>query len=203
MERFNDKMLTNAALLFILVILLTMLWQWGASPAYKASTETVQEAMMAEDILILPYQLKDMTTDGSIADYTLVYLGEQKSIPNLIPNQMFVPLSELMENKSLKALKKHKQLILVADEESQAWVAANLLKSKGLNNVFVASRSLDFMLEQTLADLDLKVAESQDEKAHFDYNRFFRTDAVGVKKAASKAALPEGQVEIKAVGGGC
>ncbi|MCK9448726.1 MAG: hypothetical protein M0Q41_07075 [Bacteroidales bacterium] len=203
MERHNDKMLNNAALLFLVAAIGIILIQWMMSPTYKNTTAHVHAAMLSDDMLLLPYQLKQMYDDGSIADYTLVYLGDQESEIPGFQNQLAVPLADLLMKKNLNALKAQKQLIVLGDEETQAMIAAQLLVAQGIENIQVAALDRDFLINETLSGLAPDKYESHDEKAGFNYVLFFKNESDGTAKRKSNAILPDTQIEIKPIAGGC
>lgn len=203
MERFNDKMLTNAALLFVMAIVVAMLVQWVLSPKYDASNAAVQNSIAADEVLLLPHQFRQLVDENRMADYTVVYVGEQQDVAGLFPNQLSIPFAELLQKQQLRSLKSQKNIILIADEETKAMLAANLLLSQGVQHVQAAARNLKFVQEELLPGLAPKMAESHEEKARFDYSRFFSNEGSTTKKSNANAALPAGGIEVKAVAGGC
>ena len=145
MERFNDKMLTNAALLFVMAIVVAMLVQWVLSPKYDASNAAVQNSIAAGEVLLLPHQFRQLVDENRMADYTLVYIGDQQDVAGLFPNQLSIPFADLLQKQQLRSLKSQKNIILIADEETKAMLAANLLLSQGIQHVQAATPNLKFL----------------------------------------------------------
>ena len=204
MERKNDKTLTNAALVFVLAIVLVMLAQGWMAPNYTLTNKQVQQQMLDETMLVLPVELKQMHNDGILARYTLVDLGETPSlsIPGAI-NIVHIPFKNLLEKKNLKQLKKADNLLLFGFEESQAMMAGQLLASKGVSEVKVASNNIAFNTEWIAGSFDPRKAELNSEKARFDYNRFFKGASIGAKSAPAPSGIPQGVKVVKTAGGGC
>lgn len=201
MENINDKMLTNAALLFVLVILAVILLQWGLAPSYALTNQQVQETVTSQDKLILPYQLNEMISNKQIDAYTVVDLREQTEPIDAFKKVINIPFASLLSRSSLKQLNKEESLLLMGDSESQAMMALNLLSAKGFENVFVLANDADFIQNKVLTDFKPAEAEARSEKARFAYPRFFKSEAVGGTKSTAAPKVPGGTVVVKAAGG--
>ncbi|MDO8898360.1 MAG: hypothetical protein Q7V19_11980, partial [Bacteroidales bacterium] len=122
-KSFNDKMLTNAALLFVLVIIGSMFIQWILAPSYSRTNKDVHEKILSKDVLILPWQLKQMANDGSINTFTAVDLSSEKLTKSeLFKETIQIPLSQLLEKDQLIKLKKDEKILFFADDESKAMI---------------------------------------------------------------------------------
>ncbi len=201
MENLNDKMLTNAALLFVLVILAVILIQWGMAPSYALTNQQVQETVTNKDKLILPYQLNEMISSNQLDAYTVVDLREKAEPIGAFKKVINVPFANLLSKASLKQLNNEESLLLMGDSESQAMMAMNLLSAKGFKNVFVLSNDADFIQNNVLTGFKPANADTRSEKARFAYPRFFKNEAVGGTKGTAAPTIPSGTVVVKAAGG--
>ena len=202
MDRKNDKTLTNAALVFVLAIVLVLLVQGWMAPNYALTNKQVQQQMLDETVLVLPVELKQMHTDGSLAKYTLVDLGITPSLSiSGASNIVHIPFESLLDKKNLKLLKKAENVLLFGTEESQAMMAGQLLAAKGVSEVKVASNNIAFNTEWIAGNFDPQKAELNSEKARFDYNRFFKGASIGAKSAPATGSIPQGVKVVKAAGG--
>lgn len=202
MERKNDKTLTNAALVFVLAIVLVLIAQGWMAPNYALTNKQVQQQMLDKTMMVLPVELKQMHNDGSLAGYTLVDLGETPSLAITgASNIVHIPFRVLLEKESLKLLKKSENILLFGPEESQAMMAGQLLASKGFGRVKVASNNIAFNTKWIEESFDPQKAESNSEKARFDYNRFFKGASGEAKSASAPSGIPQGIKVVKAAGG--
>lgn len=202
MERKNDNTLTNAALVFVLAIVLVLIVQAWMAPNYALTNKQVQQQMLDETMVVLPVDLKQMHNDGSLAQYTLLDIGETPSlsIPGAI-NIVHIPFKSLLEKKNLNQLKKAKSVLVFGFEESQAMMAGQLLAAKGVGGVKVAANNIAFNTEWMTGTFDPKKAELNSEKARFDYNRFFKGASSDAKSAPAAGSIPQGIKVVKAAGG--
>lgn len=202
MEKINDKMLTNAALAFVLTLIVVMLVQGWIAPDYSLTNEQVQQQMLSEDVLVLPVDLKQMKSDGSLSEYTLVDIGDAPTL-NISGSAeiLHIPFKSLLEKKNLSLLKKSEKILLFGTEESQAMMAGQLLLSKGVKNLKVASNSISYNDESVLKAFDPRKAETHTEKARFDYNRYFKGEPSGAKSSSAPGSIPQGVKVVKAAGG--
>ncbi|MDP2236532.1 MAG: hypothetical protein Q8J88_08880 [Bacteroidales bacterium] len=203
-KSFNDKMLTNAALLFVLVIIGSMFIQWILAPSYSRTNKDVHEKILSKNVLILPWQLKQMANDGSINTFTAVDLSSEKLTKSeLFKETIQIPLSQLLEKDQLIKLKKDEKILFFADDESKAMIAVHLLLAKGYQQVFAVANDASFFEKSVINDFKPKVAETHTEKARFDFGRFFSNESKGKAGVVANPQLPQGSTEIKAVAGGC
>ena len=202
MEKINDKMLTNAALAFVLTLIVVMLVQGWMAPEYSLTNEQVQQQMLSEEVMVLPVTLKQMNDNGSLAGYTLVDLGESPTLSiSGGAEVLHIPFQSLLEKQNIKLLKKSDKLLLFGTEESQAMMAGQLLLSKGVKNLKVATNSISFNNEIVKKTFDPRKAETQTEKARFDYNRYFKGEPSRAKSASAPGSIPQGVKVVKAAGG--
>lgn len=202
MEKINDKMLTNAALAFVLTLIVVMLVQGWMAPEYSLTNEQVQQQMLSEEVLVLPVALKQMNDNGSLAGYTLVDLGDTPTLSiSGGAEVLYIPFQSLLEKQNLRLLKKSDKLLLFGTEESQAMMAGQLLLSKGVKNLKVATNSISFNNDLVSKTFDPRKAETQTEKARFDYSRYFKGEPSGAKSATAPGSIPQGVKVVKAAGG--
>jgi hypothetical protein len=193
-KSFNDKMLTNAALLFVLVIIGSMFIQWILAPSYSRTNKSVHEKILSKDVLILPWQLKQMADDESIKTFTAVDLSSEKLIKSdIFKETIQIPLSQLLDKDQIKKLKKDEKYLFIADDESKAMMAVHLLLAKGYNQVFAVSNDAAFFEKSVVGDFKPKVAETHAEKARFDYGRFFSNESKGKAGTVSNPKYQKAQ----------
>lgn len=202
MEKTNDKMLTYSALAFILALVLIIIVQGWMSPDYSATTEQVKQKASSEEILLLPAEIKTMSDDGSLANSTLIDLGAEPLLgKSLQGNILHIPFANLLDKTNLKSLKKAERIILFAGDESQAMMAAQLLYSCGIENVYAVSNNIDFITGNVIKSFNPSVTESHGEKARFDYTRYFKSEQSPSSKSSTAGTLPGGVKVVKAAGG--
>lgn len=204
MERINDNMLTTASVLFITALLALILIQRAAAPAYSLSAEEVHSISMQSDALMLPYELNQIVRNGNINNFKVVDLrnDQAEELPGLT-NIVRLPFPNLLDKGQLKTLGKSDKLLLIADDESTALMAHQLLLSKGYTNVRAAANDADFIVHQVLNDFHPRNAKKHSSKAGFDYHRFMKNDAASkpaMKQMPGIPGAPDGQVKTA---GGC
>lgn len=202
MEKTNDNMLTYSALAFILALVLIIIVQGWMAPDYSATTEQVKQMANSDEILLLPAEIKTMSEDGSLASSTLIDLGDEPLLGNSLQgNILHIPFASLLDKTNLKSLKKAERIILFAGDESQAMMAAQLLYSCGIENVYAVSNNVDFITRNVIKGFNPSVMESHGEKARFDYARYFKSDQSPATKSSAAGSLPGGVKVVKAAGG--
>lgn len=194
-------MLTNAALLFVLVIIAVIILQWGIAPSYSLTNKQVQERVLNPETLVLPHQLHEMVSNGQLDNYTLVDLRKNPTRFAAFKNTRAIPFADILHPSSLKQIKQEGQILLLGDNESQAMMALNLLTAKGFSNVSALANNATFIQEKVLSDFKPAEAESRSEKARFDYPRFFKNESAGGKASTAAPQIPSGTVVVKAAGG--
>jgi rhodanese-related sulfurtransferase len=140
----------NAATLFSLgVILLAMLFQWIAAPAYRSSNSDLLAKTMEEDRWVLPHDLHEIIQSGQMENYLFVDLRtiEEYSHGSL-PGAVNVPFENLLDRKPGKTLKSDKPLILFSGSESLTSVAGMMLHAKGYDSVFTLANDYQFCERQ-------------------------------------------------------
>jgi len=202
MKTINDKMLANAALLFVLALFVVMLIQWWKAPAYSLTNEAVLQKTSNDETLIKPQQLKTMQLQGNLKEYALLDLSGSLQNKADFGSYLSIPFAEILDSKNLKSIKKSEKLLVVATTESEAVLAVQLLISKGVANVSLLSNNADFTDLVLTQEMDAAFFDAHTEKARYDYGRFLKNQSSGAKKAAKQAEIPGG-VKVVAAAGGC
>lgn len=131
MEKTNDKRLTNAALLFVLMVVGVMLVQWWMAPSYSLTNEQVLEKINQESTLVLPYQLTNLSEDQARETTALFLMEESQLSTPAFKQQLFVPFGEILNSKKLSKINKNEPILIFGKTETQAMMALQLLVSKG------------------------------------------------------------------------
>lgn len=203
MKNEQYKMLNAAALLFLGIVMLVMLFQYVASPAYKVSNpDMLGEAGNAER-WILPHELNTLIENDRLQNYLLVDLRNREEFNRgSLPGAINIPFDQLLDKKSLKQLKSRKPVLLISSKESQASTAGLLLYGKGFEKVLVMANDYRYIKENVLEEFQPSVAFTHDEKARYDYHRFFKA---APRPAATPAATQPKIIETQVISveGGC
>jgi len=202
MKTLNDKMLANAALLFVLALFAVIAVQWYMSPAYSMTNEAVLQKTTNEQIFVLPQQLKVMQLQGNLKEFTLLDLSGNLQNKADFGSYISIPFAEILKSENLNKINKSDKLLVVATTESEAMMAAQLLISKGIANVLALSNSVSFTDQVLTQEMDAARFDAQAEKARYDYGRFLKNQSSGAKKASKQAEIPGG-VKVVAASGGC
>jgi hypothetical protein len=202
MKTINDKMLANAALLFVLALFVAIAVQRWMAPAYSLTNETVLEQTTNNQVLILPQQLKTLQLQNTLQEYTLLDLSGKLQNKADFSSYLSIPFAEILVSKNLKNIRKSDKLLVVATTESEAMMAAQLLISKGVDEVSVLSNNVSFTDQILTQELDAALFDAQAERARYDYGRFLKNQSSGAKKASKQAEIPGG-VKVVAASGGC
>ncbi len=70
----------------------------------------------------------------------------------------------------------------MATTESEALMAAQLLISKGVEEVSVLSNNVSFTDQILTQELDAALFDAHSERARYDYGRFLKNQSSGAKK---------------------
>lgn len=196
MENINDKMLTYAALLFILAIVGIITLQWLMAPTYAMNTDKVLHKVSVEAPLILPDELQNWTEN---AEKTTAIVLAAESKENSLPfaKTIYIPFDQLLESKSLKQVPDKGTVLLFGKTETQAMMALQLLLGKGYKNVRAVANDLEMNKQLLQGQNDPRFAFRKGEKASFDYGRLFKTSQKGA------AAPPPASTEVVKTKGGC
>ncbi|MCK9452261.1 MAG: hypothetical protein M0Q90_11275 [Bacteroidales bacterium] len=202
MKTINDKMLANAALLFVLALFVVILIQWWKAPAYSHTNKDVLQKTSNDETLIKPQQLKTMQLQGNLKKYALLDLSGSLQNKAEFGSYLSIPFGEILETKNLKSIKRSDKLLVVAATESEAVMAAQLLISKGVSQIGILAKDTDFTDRVLTQEMDAAFFDAQAEKARYDYGRFLKNQSSGAKKASKQAEIPGG-VKVVAAAGGC
>lgn len=202
MKTINDKMLANAALLFVLALFVVILIQWWKAPAYSLTNEAVLQKTANEQVLILPQQLKTIQLQENLKEYALLDLSGSLQNKADFGSYLSIPFAEILNSKNLKSIKKSDKLLVVAATESEAVMAAQLLISKGVVDVSALSNNASFTDRVLTQEMDAALFDAHTEKARYDYGRFLKSQSSGAKNAANQSKIPGG-VKVVAAAGGC
>jgi hypothetical protein len=172
------------------------------APAYSLTNETVLEQTTNNHALILPQKLKTLQLQNTLQEYTLLDLSGKLQNKADFGSYLSIPFTEILVSKNLKDIRKSSKLLVVATTESEAMMAAQLLISKGVDEVSVLSNNVSFIDQILTQELDAALFDAQAERARYDYGRFLKNQASGAKKASKQAEIPGG-VKVVAASGGC
>ena len=142
MEKTNDKRLTNAALLFVLMVVGVMLVQWWMAPSYSLTNEQVLEKINQESTLVLPYQLTNLSEDQARETTALFLMEESQLSTPAFKQQLFVPFGEILNSKKLSKINKNEPILIFGKTETQAMMALQLLVSKGYTQLRAVANDL-------------------------------------------------------------
>lgn len=203
MNNEQSKILNAAALLFVGIAMLVMLFQYIASPGYKVSNTDMLELVGNNERWILPHELNTLIENDQLQHYLLVDLRKRELFNRgSLPGAIHIPFDQLLEKKSLKQLKTRKPILLFSGKESQASTAGLLLYGKGFERVLVMANDYDYIQTNVLEEFQPSVAFTRDEKARYDYHRFFKAaPRPETTPAATQPKIIETQVI--SVEGGC
>lgn len=202
MKTINDKMLANAALLFVLALFAVIAVQWWMAPAYSLTNEAALQKTTHEEALIKPQHLKAMQLQKNLKEYALLDLSGSLQNKADFGSYLNIPFAEILDAKNLKSLKKPEKLLVVAATESEAVMAAQLLISKGVSHIGVLAKNADFTDSVLTQEMDAAFFDAHAEKARYDYGRFLKNQSSGAKKVGKQAEIPGG-VKVVAAAGGC
>jgi len=203
MNAQQNKTLTAATLLFMLVVLFVMVIQWIASPQYKVANNTI--AVMANDPgrHVLPHTLHEIALHDRLNEYVLVDLREEELFfQGSLPGAVNIPFGRLLEKSLMKQFKDKRPVLLFSDEESLSSFACMMLTSLGLSNIHYLANDYTFIKEHVLDHYFSADAFRQDEKARFDYNRFFNASRQSNGEAIKQQPKIL-EVEVISAQGGC
>ncbi len=203
MKNSQSQLLKTGALLFIGIVVLVMIFQYIAGPAYKISNADMLGEASNEKRWVMPVDLQSLIENNRLQDYLLVDLRTIEEFNRgSLPGAVNIPLDKLLKRNSLKQMKSGKPVLLFSGKESQASVAGLLLAGKGFRNVMVMANDYTFTRENVLENYKPFNAFTHSEKAQYDYTRFFKAiPQHATQPSSSKPKIIETQVITS--GGGC
>lgn len=203
MKNEQNKILNVAALLFLGIAVLVMFFQYIASPGYKVSNADMLSQVNHPERWILPHELNAIIENDQLQNYLIVDLRQREEFNRgSLPGAINIPFEQLLYKKSLKQFKTRKPILLFSGKESQASTAGLLLYGKGFEKVRVMANDYSYMKENVLEKFQPSAAFTHDEKARYDYHRFFK--AAPRPAAAPAAAQPKIiETQVITVEGGC
>jgi len=202
MNNSQHQILNTSALLFAGIVFVVMAFQWIVGPGYKKSNSKLLESTISETRWVLPHQLNTIIDNRQLEKYLLVDLRPHEEFSRgTLPGAVNIPFEQLLEKKSLKQLNSRKPLLLFSGRESLSSVAGMLLESKGVEKVYVLANDYTFVKENVLEKFNPAAAFTSDEKARYDYPRFFRAAPPQQVKPVSRSQVPE--IQVVSVDGGC
>jgi rhodanese-related sulfurtransferase len=202
MNNEQSKILNAAALLFAGIAILAMLFQYVASPGYKVSNSDMLSQAGNDERWILPHELNALIENDQLQNFLLVDLRNREEFNRgSLPGAINIPFDQLLEKKALKQLKSRKPVLLVSSKESQASTAGLLLYGKGFEKVLVMANDYNYVKENVMEQFHPAAAFTRDEKARYDYHRFFKAAPKASQPAATQPKIIETQVI--SVEGGC
>jgi rhodanese-related sulfurtransferase len=183
--------------------MLVMIFQYVASPGYKVSNPDMLDQVGSAERWMLPHELNTLIENDQLQNYLLVDLRKREAFNRgSLPGAINIPFDQLLDKNSLKQLKTRKPILLFSEKESQASTAGLLLYGKGFEKVLVMANDYNYMKANVLEEFHPSVAFTRDEKARYDYHRFFK--AAPRPAAAPAAARPKIiETQVISVEGGC
>ena len=203
MNNEQHKLLNAAALLFVGVALAVMLFQYIAAPRYSISNTQMLENVNDAGRWVMPHDLHAMLAGNRLDRFLLVDLRIREEFNRgTMPGAINIPFEQLLEKKSLRQLKTRKPIMVFSGKEAQASAAGMLLEAKGFKQVFVIANDFGFIKENVMEQFHPAAAFTSDEKARYDYSRFFKA---APKPAAAPAVTRPGIIETQVISveGGC
>jgi rhodanese-related sulfurtransferase len=202
MNNYQHRILNTAALLFAGIVAVVMIFQWLAGPAYKKSNKQLLHSTASNERWVLPNELNTMIENNQLDNFLLVDLRPREEFSRgTLPGAVNIPFEMLLEKKSLKQLNTRKPLILFSGSESLSSVSGMLLESKGVENVHILANNYTFVKENVLEKFSPSSAFTSDEKARYDYPRFFRAAPAQRANPVTQPQIPE--VQVISIDGGC
>lgn len=203
MNDSHHKILNTGAFIFVGATLLVMLLQNIAGPGYKASNTEMLANAGSTERWILPHQFRSIAENDQLQNYLLVDLRQREEFnQGSLPGAVNIPLENLLERKSMKLLKVNKPVLLFSGKEAQASVAGLLLYGEGFSNVLVLANDYGYIKNNVLGKFEPSTAFTHEEKARYDYHRFFKAAPRPVSQpAASQPKIME--TKVISVEGGC
>jgi len=180
-----------------------MLMQWLFSPHYKLTNQEMAMQLENPEMWLMPVDINEIAQKGDLENYLFVDLRSPEAFrKGTLPMAVNLPFEHLLDKQSLKMFDTRKTILLFADKESVSASAGLLLKSQGYDNLRMAANDFDFLKNQVWEQYRPAAAFSRQEKARYDYNRFFRQAPKKATETSSK--MPAGpQEEVVKVQGGC
>jgi len=197
-------LLNTAGVLFAIFVAAILLFQWAIAPAYKENNAAVLETIAGHNHYIQPWQLEELIKTNQINSHLIVDLRSNEEFNRgSLPGAVNIPLNNLLDQKSLKMIRKASgDVLLISGDESHSAVASALLKSKGFTNSKVSATDYNYIRQNVLDHFQPASAFSVAEKAWFDYPRFFRnTGSAEEQRPSVKPKII--QTEIVKTKGGC
>ncbi len=203
MQNINDKMLTGAALIFVGGLIVALLLQWWLAPPYKTDNLSIHQRVVSGQMLIRPWQLKQMHDEGVLSTTSLVLLnGATLKQKDAFSAHLELTTSGLLSAETLKWIRQTNQTFVLAPDESEALAATWILRAKGYDEVYAIANDPQFVQENVLGVYHPRWAQTTTEQARYDFGRFFGN----APKPANTDAIfapPAGAPQVKKAAGGC
>jgi hypothetical protein len=204
MERINDNMLTTASILFITALLALIMIQRIKAPAYTISIDQTHNSMISPRALMLPDELHEKIVNGTIMNYTLIDLRENFTEKIPVDSKIIeIPFNKLHDKSELKKLSVNDSMLLIADKESVALMAMQILISNGFPNTVAAANDADFIIQNVFSNYHPRYAKKHSAKAGFDYNRFMKSTGAPKKLQPTPSLIPTTPDATLKSPGGC
>jgi rhodanese-related sulfurtransferase len=199
----KPNLLNTAAFLFAAVVLVFMLLQWLFSPHYKLTNQEMAMQLENPEMWLMPVDINEIAQKGDLENYLFVDLRSPEAFrKGTLPMAVNLPFEHLLDKQSLKVLDTKKTIFLFAEKESIGASAGLLLQSQGFENLRIAANDFDFLKNQVWEHYRPSAAFSHQEKARYDYNRYFRQ--APKKTTETSSGIPSGpREEVVKVQGGC
>ncbi|MFU8842182.1 MAG: rhodanese-like domain-containing protein [Bacteroidales bacterium] len=203
MNHSQYKILNTAAVFSLGVVLLVMVIQWIAAPAYRIGNHDLLEKTGREERWILPHDLHRIVSEGQMEQYLLIDLRQTEAFNSgTLPGAVNIPFENLLDSKYQRILRADKPMMLFSGNESLTAVAGMMLYSKGFDQVYLLANDYVFVKENVLDGYVPASAMSKGEKARFDYNRYFETSSKSSTKTSKQQPVII-ETEVIQAAGGC
>jgi hypothetical protein len=168
------KTLNLLTLVFFLVLLAAISFSLLTTKGYRLANETVLQQTVHENYMVDYSTLNKWLNTSFPADMVVIDLrsGTQFMESNFRGSKN-IPSNELFKTRNRRVLSGNKTKLLVADKESKAHIVRMMLLSKGYTNILVLAGDYQTASQHTADSFDPSFAFYRDEKAKWDYTRFF------------------------------
>jgi rhodanese-related sulfurtransferase len=204
-EMNTDTTLRNISLLAFIVVMTIVAVNMITTNHYGRSNRQVVQQLADNDAMITYHQLHNMTT-GETNGYKLIDLrSEDEFNEGHLPGAINIPYKNLLNKESLRTLRKMKEMpVLYGSSESQSQTALLLLIAKGIDkNILTVGGNYQTALKYAVQEFHPSRNHFREEKAGFDYPRFFRNGASARPSASPAGIIPAVQTDTQGAKGGC
>lgn len=205
----TNKTLNYGALLFFVVIIIGLLFNYFTAKNYDTSNQAVVKQFEDNEFMLDYYKLNLLVNMENHGNYRFFDLRPEADFRiDHLPGAINIPFEILLKSHNLRNIKNHSKThtpVLYASEEAMAQTARMLLLGKGHENIMVMSGNFETAQKYVIENFRPEKAFYRDEKARFDYPRFMQTTKAPKESRADdkNQIIPEVKTETITVEGGC